>query len=142
MRAVSKTAFVVLREKTCTLQAVQFGDKNMIKYMNSVPRESYVEVFGIMKKAEQPVKSCSIEAYEFEIHKFFTITRAIQQLPLLVEDAARPDSAFQQPDNQFVNPGRETRFDNRIIDLRTPANQSIFKIRMVIQQNFMQFMTQ
>lgn len=54
-------------------------------------------------------------------------------LPLQVEDAARPDSAFEVKDTVFVKPGRDTRFDNRILDLRTPANQSIFKVRMAIQ---------
>ncbi|CAL5996965.1 Aspartyl-tRNA_synthetase [Hexamita inflata] len=140
VRATGKSAFTILRQRQFTLQAVFFGEKDMIKYINSVPKESYVEVEGIYKASEQPINSCSISGFELEITRFFAITRAVSMLPLQVEDAARPDSAFEVKDTIFVKPGRDTRFDNRILDLRTPANQSIFKVRMAIQQSFMKFL--
>jgi len=141
-RATGKCAFTVLRQGVDTLQCVYFGQKDMIRYINSVPRESFVEIWGKFQKAEQDVQGCSIKSKELQIERFFAITRAPQTLPLQVEDAARPDSAFNQPDNKYVNPGRDTRLDFRVLDLRTPANQSIFRVRMAIQQAFCAFLTQ
>jgi hypothetical protein len=57
----------VLREKAHTLQAVCFGNKDLIKYLASIPRESYIEAVGEYSASEAPIKSCSIENFEFHI---------------------------------------------------------------------------
>ena len=76
-----------------------------------------------------------------EIARFFTVTRAQAQLPLQVEDASRPDSAFEA-NAAYVRPGRDTRLDNRVLDLRTPANVAIFRVRAAIQQEFQRYLNE
>lgn len=134
-RVTGKTVFAVLRQKVDTLQCVGFGDRDLARYVASVPKESCVEVVGTVKKTPQPISSCSIIDRELEITRFFAVTRAQAQLPLQVEDASRPDSAFAA-NTAFVRPGRDTRLDNRVLDLRTPANVAIFRVRAAIQQEF------
>lgn len=56
------------------------------------------------------------------------------QLPLLVDDAAKAET-----DPTYV--GQDVRLDNRIIDLRTAANQSIFRIQAGTCQLFRDFLT-
>lgn len=63
IRAKGNSAFVVLRESFATLQAVAFKNetitKEMIKYMDSVPAESIVDIAGKVVKPEKPIESCS-----------------------------------------------------------------------------------
>ena len=49
-RVTGKTVFAVLRQKTDTLQCVGFGDRELARYVASVPKESCVEVVGTVKK--------------------------------------------------------------------------------------------
>ena len=84
VRVTGKTVFAVLRQKVDTLQCVGFGDRELARYVASVPKESCVEVVGVVKKTPQPVSSCSIADRELEITRFFAVTRAQAQLPLQV----------------------------------------------------------
>ena len=76
VRVTGKTVFAVLRQKVDTLQCVGFGDRELARYVASVPKESCVEVVGIVKKTPQPVSSCSVADRELEIARFFAVTRA------------------------------------------------------------------
>ncbi|KAH0569909.1 Aspartyl-tRNA synthetase [Spironucleus salmonicida] len=137
-RGTGKTFFAVLRQQSQTIQAVVFEDKDLIKYASSLSKESYVHVTGVIKQVEQPITSCTIQNLEVQITKIFALSRA-QVLPLQIEDAQRPDSQLNE-NPALVRVGRDTLFDNRVIDLRTTTNNSIFKIRAKIQQEFTKFM--
>ncbi len=60
----------------------------------------------------------------FEI---FVVSQAKAQLPLQIEDAARPEKS-DDPDSLKIRVNQDTRLDNRVLDLRTPANQAIFRL--------------
>lgn len=51
------------------------------------------------------------------------VSSAEPQLPLLIEDASRPET-----DTSMAKVNQDTRLDNRILDLRTTTNQAIFRI--------------
>ena len=64
VRGKGKSAFVVLREQTSTVQAVLFADdstvsKGMVKYASTLTRETVVDIVGEVVCPEQPVVSCS-----------------------------------------------------------------------------------
>lgn len=136
VRGKGKGAFIVLRQQTATVQVVLFVDdvhvsKGMVKWVSTLPRESVVDVKGIVVKPEVAVESCTQKDVEISLREIHCISRSVpnEQLPFLIEDAARPESAFDAEDSQFVRVLQDTRLDNRVIDLRTPANNAIFKIQ-------------
>lgn len=64
VRGKGKSAFLVLRQQLATVQAVLFVDdeivsKGMVKYASAIPRESIVDVTGVLTKPVAPVEGCS-----------------------------------------------------------------------------------
>ncbi len=57
----------------------------------------------------------------------FVVSAAEPRLPLLIEDAMRPDEP-EGSEVQRHNVNQDTRLDNRVIDLRTPVNQAIYRV--------------
>ena len=60
--------------------------------------------------------------------KIHTVSKSVVDLPFQLEDAARSETAFAG-DEQFARVGQDTRLDNRVLDLRTPANNAIFRVQ-------------
>ncbi|GIQ88791.1 aspartyl-tRNA synthetase, archaeal-type, partial [Kipferlia bialata] len=142
-RSTGKSAFLVAREKMDTVQCIGFLDethpKAMFDYIKTVPKESIVEIQGTIQKPAEPITSTTLSHIELNITKFITLNRSNTVLPLEVEDAARPDSMYTEG-CKFVRPGQATRLDNRVIDLRTPANQAIFRVRSRVCRAFRRFL--
>lgn len=64
VRGKGKSAFLVLRQSTATVQGVLFVDdstvsKGMVKYASQIPRESIVDVEGTVAIPQNAVESCS-----------------------------------------------------------------------------------
>jgi aspartyl/asparaginyl-tRNA synthetase len=145
IRIKGGSCFLVLRQNSFnTVQAIFFKDKEnpefsqkMIKYLKSLTVESIIDVEGILEDAE--VKSCSIQNVELKINRIHAVTKAAPILPFLVEDASRSEAevdASQETDRPFPRLGQELRLDHRWMDLRTPANNAIFRVQSMICQLF------
>ncbi|KAJ9113559.1 hypothetical protein QFC20_001910 [Naganishia adeliensis] len=139
----AKMAFVTLRQQTLTLQGVvaisKEGDehavtKQMVKYATGIPAESIVLVEGVIKPAE--VKSCTVQTCEVQIRKIHTIVEVTQRLPFGVDEASRTEADYAKEDTQFARVNLDTRLDNRVMDLRTPVNQAIFRVQSAVCQLF------
>jgi aspartyl-tRNA synthetase len=150
-RSVGKGVFVVLRSTMFTVQGVCFQNNTdvspeMIKYIAGLPVESVVDVEGIVTVPDQPVDSCTQKMVEIQIKKFHCVTKAKKALPFQMEDAMRPDESKEtdvgaydanddaqaQRKDGLPTVGLENRLDHRWIDLRTPANQGIFRIESMV----------
>ena len=134
VRGKGKSAFIVLRQQTATVQVTLFVDdvnvsKGMVKWASALTRESVVDVKGLVVHPEVPIESCTQKEIEIVCREIHCISRSDPELPFLIEDASRPDSAFEAEDTQFVRVLQDTRLNNRVMDLRTPANNAIFKIQ-------------
>ena len=131
VRGKGKTAFIVLRQRTATVQAVLFVDdktvsKGMIKYVMGLEKESIVDICGSITKPEVPVESCTQKSVEIKVSTVHAVSRSLPVLPLQIEDASRPEAAEGEKVD-MASVGQAVRLDNRVLDLRTPANQAIFK---------------
>ncbi|KHJ48459.1 aspartate--tRNA ligase, partial [Trichuris suis] len=135
-RAKGKTCFVVVRQQHHTVQTVLFvGDsisKDMLKFVSSVPRESIIDIYGEVKSVTDPITSCSIQNVEVHVEKFFVVNTAAPRLPLQIEDAARP----VDDEGQLSHVNLDTRLDNRVLDLRTPTSQAIYRIQAKVCEYF------
>jgi aspartyl-tRNA synthetase len=131
-RAKGKQCFFVLRQQHYTIQClVAVSDtvsKAMVKFIAAITKESVIDVEGIVRRVDQKIESCSQDDVELHIQQVFVVSAAIARLPLQIEDAARPVSE-NDPEGLNIHVNQDTRLDNRVLDLRTPANQAIYRLQ-------------
>ncbi|KAK4755977.1 hypothetical protein SAY87_009734 [Trapa incisa] len=148
IRAVGKKmAFIVVRERGFTVQAVasELADMvshQMVKYVATLNRESIIDVEGIVSVPAEPIKGAS-QKVEIQVRKLYCISRAAPALPINLEDAARSESEIEkalEAGEQMVRVNQDTRLNNRVLDIRTPANQGIFRIQSQVGKIFRQFL--
>ncbi|BET02279.1 Aspartyl-tRNA synthetase [Nesidiocoris tenuis] len=143
-RAKGKQCFVVLREQSSTIQGIlAVSDKiskQFVKFASTINKESILDVFASLTTVPKKIESCTQSDVELNIKELWVVSSAKPQLPLLVEDAARPvNEAEQEGLNIKVN--QDTRLDNRILDLRTPANQAIYRLEAGVCRLFRDILT-
>ena len=61
-------------------------------YFQSIPKESIVDVEGVIKVAPTKIESCSQSDIELHVTQVFVISASEPRLPLLIEDAMRPEN--------------------------------------------------
>lgn len=140
VRSKGKSCFLQLRQNMATLQVVMFVNnetvsRGMVSYASKIPRESVVDISGIVVDPGKPIEGCSqqVEVHARSVH---CVSRSKQMLPLQVDDASQPESELERPGTPYVNVSMDTRLDNRVIDLRTPANQAIFRVQSKVCELF------
>eukprot|EP00029_Vermamoeba_vermiformis_P003536 TRINITY_DN14083_c0_g1_i1.p1 TRINITY_DN14083_c0_g1~~TRINITY_DN14083_c0_g1_i1.p1 ORF type:complete len:592 (-),score=245.15 TRINITY_DN14083_c0_g1_i1:86-1840(-) len=173
-----KLCFLLLRQSTHSLQGIvevnedpNVLPREMVKFIAGVPRESIVDVVGVVNKVGEKIESATHQFIEVKVQKFFVISSAVA-LPIQYEDVSRPQALLNKQREEIeaieaeLNPlleklqaekdeaakkeletqvntlqakksaaqkfafvKQDLRLDNRVIDLRTAANQAIFKLQ-------------
>ena len=115
IRNLGSIAFVILRDKKGTLQITVLKKKNheIFEKLTSLSRESVISVKGLCKKNDK-VRN----GYEILPETFKILSVSETPLPLGIVDKVESDF--------------DTRLDNRVIDLRKPETQAMFKIRNAV----------
>lgn len=99
-----------------------------------------MDVEAVVKCVPSKIESCTQKDVEVHIEKVFVISVAKPQLPLQIEDASRP--VGEADDNALnIKVNQDTRLDNRVLDLRTPANQAIYRIEAGVCKLFRDILT-
>ena len=152
-RLVGKGVFCLLRSSLYSVQGVCFESSSisnaMVKYIAGLPQESVVDLTGTVTVPDEPIDSATQKMVEVHIHSFHCISKTSAPMPFLMEDACRPDCGKEtdvgaytgeekESEDGLVRVGQEARLDHRWIDLRTPANQSIFRIESMVGHLFRQ----
>ncbi|OUZ99461.1 Aspartyl/Asparaginyl-tRNA synthetase [Macleaya cordata] len=147
-RPVGKNiGFLVLREKGFTIQCVltvadNLVSRQMVKFATSLSRESHVDIEGIVSVPQDPIKGAS-QQVEVQVRKIYCISKAVPNLPINIDDAARSEAEIEkalQAGEQLVRVNQDTRLNYRVLDIRTPANQGIFRIQCQVENIFRQFL--
>lgn len=132
-RSKGKQCFFVLRQRNYTIQCLLMVRENvtkeMVKFAASVSKESIIDVEGVVQDVPKKVESCSQSDVELHVTKLFVVNAAEPRLPLQIEDASRPDTGENDETGLNISVNQDTRLDNRVLDLRTPANQAIFRVQ-------------
>lgn len=156
-RLVGKGIFVLLRSSLYSVQCVCFESKDgsisnaMIKYIAALPLESVVDVSGIVTVVDTPVEKATQKLVEIQIQSMFCISKSSTSMPFLMDDACRPDCGKETDigaytgeekvsEDGLIRIGQEMRLDYRWLDLRTPANQAIFRIESMLGHLFREFL--
>ncbi|CAN8229840.1 unnamed protein product [Cochlearia groenlandica] len=147
-RTFSSKSFLVLRQSGHTVQCVASESVenkvgiNMIKFLKGLSRESFVDVIGVVTLPVKPL-SGTTQQVEIQVRKVFCVNKALPILPLSVEDAARSEAEIEKSEKDgkpAVRVLQDTRLNNRVLDIRTPANQAIFRIQCQVQIAFREFL--
>ncbi len=130
-KTTNKQCFFTIRQRFHTVQAlVTVGEtvsKAMVKFVSDITRESIIDVEGWVRKAPTKIESCTQHDIELHATQVFVISASEARLPLLIEDAMRPENENEEDANLAVAK-QDTKLDNRIIDLRTLTNQAIYRV--------------
>jgi aspartyl-tRNA synthetase len=97
-----------------------------------------VDVEGVVTIPKEPIAACSQSEIELQVRSIHCISRA-EELPFQVADAARSEQEIQEAEasgDLKASVSQDTRLNGRYIDLRTPANQSIFRVQSAVCQLF------
>lgn len=101
VRGKGKVAFIVLRQAFNTVQAVvevrgEAIPKAFVKFAAAVPRESIVDVTGVVSATPTETK-CTQSDVEIQVTALHVVSRAQPDLPFQIEDAMRPEDADDDP---------------------------------------------
>nr|XP_023026329.1 aspartate--tRNA ligase, cytoplasmic [Leptinotarsa decemlineata] len=143
VRARGKQCFIVLRQQEFTVQVIlnvsETISKSMVKFSSGIPKESIVDVESTVAEVSAGVAGCSQRDIELVASQLWVVSSSAPQLPLQIEDASRPEKADDEGLNIRVN--QDTRLDNRILDLRTPTNQAIYRLEAGVCRLFRDCLT-
>ena len=143
-RGTAKNAFLVLRDQPYTMQAVFFVGENvskeMVKFAASVNKESIIDVVGELVSSTIKSDFITFKTVELRAEEIWVVSQAGERLPFQIDDAARAEEATQHEENPLPRVNLDTRLNNRVMDLRTPANQALFKIQGGIQKIAREFL--
>lgn len=133
-----KLCFLNLRQNLATVQAVIFGAE-MAGFAGALPDESVVDVFGEVSCPEVPIKTATQGDVEVQVERIYCVGRS-QTLPLQLADLQRSEEECEKDPN-FSKVTRDNRLNNRVIDLRTAANQAIFRMQSGVCALFREYLS-
>jgi aspartyl-tRNA synthetase len=133
-----KLTFLVLRDELATVQAVVAVTPEMAKFAGALPKESVVDVCGVITVPPEPLRGCSQSNVELAVERIYCISRA-EALPLQLEDLSRTEAELAA-DPKAIRVLLETRLSNRVVDLRTRANQGILRLQSGVCALFRNFL--
>ncbi|KAJ2859939.1 aspartate--tRNA ligase dps1 [Coemansia aciculifera] len=141
----NKMCFLVLREGSATAQGLLVVDnetisKQMVKFANGVSSESLVSLVAKVVIPSEPVKSCTVGDVELHVSRLFVISEVSVTLPFTIDSASRSDLE-RELDPTLNRVLLFTRLNNRVVDLRTTANNAIFKLQAAVSQLFREYLT-
>merc|ERR1719326_271767 len=129
-RAKGKQCFIVLRQQASSVQCLVYVSdavsKQMVKFAAHISKESIVDVEAVVTKVDEKIESCSQQDVELHVKQVWVVSASDPQLPLQIEDAGR--RVTDDEEGNFAKVNQDTRLDNRVLDLRTPTNQAIFRL--------------
>ncbi|KAH7327924.1 hypothetical protein B0I35DRAFT_416068 [Stachybotrys elegans] len=121
-RPISKALdFLLLRDQEHSIQGVLSRENmDMVKWVQKLHPESLVQVSGILKEPPSPIRSTSHSGIEVDIQSIHLV-----------------NAAHNLPFNNYKPPETlRNRMTARILDLRHPANQALFRIRSMVTRKF------
>ncbi|KAI9778847.1 MAG: aspartate--tRNA ligase dps1 [Peltula sp. TS41687] len=160
----AKLVFLILRQGFSTIQAVVAAagseaeggvSRQMVKWVAALSSETVAEVSGTVKEPNEPIASASISGLEIHVKKIYVVAEAVAQFPMQLESALLPElKEGEEEEEEEEGKGAKkdsktskiprvslkTRLDNRVVDLRTPTNAAITRIKHGVSQLFQEYL--
>ncbi|KAH7136527.1 hypothetical protein EDB81DRAFT_844527 [Dactylonectria macrodidyma] len=125
-RPLSKVLdFLLLRDQTHSVQGVLARDAanaDFVTWVRKLSAESLVQVSGFLKQPPEPIRSATQSGVEVDIDSVYLV-----------------NAATNLPFNNYKPPETlRNRMTSRILDLRHPSNQAVFRVRSLVSRIFRQ----
>lgn len=136
IRTKGNLCFIIGRYQTHTIQIVAMKKtigEDKFKQLKTINLESFVDFYGKLKLSPVKIEYTFYKNFELELHDYVVVNLS-KIIPFGIDDANDYGDSFRS-DVKF-----NTRMEHRMIDLRTPVNNSIFKIKSSIVQLFRQYL--
>ena len=126
----------------------------MVTYASKIPKESIIEIVATVTVPENEIAGCS-QPVELQVKEIWTVNKSVPILPFQIEDASRlvldqeaemnagPKAAGEEEKKDGESMpvvGQDVRLNNRIIDLRVPTNNAIFRLQSGVCAIYRDFM--
>lgn len=140
VRKNNKIAFILLRDGLKMVQVVVFKKHHpeAFESLSECPRESVIQVIGLLKPSPFVIESTG-DAHEIEAFELKLVSGPVGEAPIQVEDLFAVghdrDERKGRPDVSLVH-----RLNNRFLDLRSPANQALFRVRTCMETAIREFL--
>jgi ergosteryl-3beta-O-L-aspartate synthase len=120
-----KLVFLVLQDQLTTIQGVLEVEEgriseHMVKWAQHVRTGSIIRVKGKVQAPREPVTGTSIHDAEILVEELHVVSERTASIPF---------SVYEAETNYDAKVSDRTRLHNRILDLRTPTSQGIFRIQ-------------
>lgn len=119
VRKLKAITFVILRDRTGLVQCVV---ENSLMDISGVKLESVVSIIGEVKEGNN-----ALNPFEILIENFEVINSSVAELPIEINKSE-------------LEINLDTMLNNRVLSLRHPKVNSVFKIQNLIVQGFRQFL--
>ncbi|OTA59306.1 aspartyl-tRNA synthetase [Hypoxylon sp. EC38] len=134
IRSVSaKLAFILLRQQIDTIQGVlQVREgavsEKFVRWAEHLNSESLVHVRGTVREPPEQIKTCSIHNLEILIDSMHVLVPVEEPLDIDTYNMEQVEENEESHEKQLAASSR-VRQANRLIFIRTPVMQSVFRIR-------------
>ncbi|EXJ85074.1 aspartyl-tRNA synthetase [Capronia epimyces CBS 606.96] len=133
----AKLAFIIFREQTTTLQGVLSAaegkvSENMVRWAQHIRSGTIVIVKARVKEPEQTVRTTSAHHVELDILAMHIVSARTSSIPFSVYEAEAVADGHSISDR--------VRLAHRILDLRTPTSQAIFRIQSGVCRAFRSYL--
>lgn len=123
-RPLSKVLdFLLLRDQTHSVQGVLTVDADnaeLVRWVRRLSPESLVQITGFLKAPPEPIRSATQSGVEVDIQSVHLVNAA----------SNLPFTNYKPPE------ALRNRLGARILDLRHPANQAVFRVRSLVTRKF------
>ena len=135
--------FIELRQQTATIQGILHEhagvSQHFLYWAEHLHVETIVRVMGVIqepKAKEGEITGVTIHNIEVHIHEMHVESTPTEPLPFTVHEAEVTKEETEKEGDTRHRVSDRARISNRIIDLRTTAAQSIFRVQSGICQAF------
>lgn len=140
-RMSSKLVFMVFRQQLNTFQGVLHEDPErrsiaMVQWAEHLRLGAIVRVRGKVRAPGVPVLGCTIHNVELAIDEIHLVVPREEPVPFSVYEAEIRTAEEDHVEGRRSHVPDRTRLTNRILDLRTPTSQAIFRIQSALSNIF------
>lgn len=120
VRILKSITFIIIRDRTGLVQCV--ADKGIL-CSTELKNESVVEIAGLVKEGHNAISN-----FELQVKSISILSTPIEEVPLEVN-------------KENLEVSLETMLNNRVVSLRHPKKNAIFKVSHIVAESFREFLT-
>ncbi|SNW62586.1 Aspartyl-tRNA synthetase [Orpheovirus IHUMI-LCC2] len=124
IRELKNVTIIIVRNKLHSIQLIVAKD---VRNGSELSIGDVVDFYGVLRSCKE-VKATSVKNLELHVERYEVVSKC-NDLPFTVEES-----------NNYGQVGLSKKLDNRVVDLRTELNQSIFTIRSYFLSLFREYL--